>query len=256
MKVNYHTHLGRCLHAVGTEREYVESAIEAGFDVLGISDHVAWPFPNGYVSRVRMPMREMDSYVQTVLDLKKEYKNDIKLLLGFETEYMPAMFRELMQTVDQYPLDYMILGQHYFDAEGVGAYVGDPFSDTEALHLYVHQTLEGLDTGRFLYLAHPDLPNFRGDAEDYRAEMEYLCREVKKRDIPIEFNLLGFGEQRWYPRAAFWDIVKDVGNRVIFGYDAHQPSFLARSYLRDRAAEYLRSLGIVPLETLGVENNL
>ena len=255
MKVNYHTHLARCMHAVGTEREYVESAIQAGFDVLGISDHVAWPFPGGYVSRVRMPMREMDQYVQTVLDLKKEYKNDIKLLLGFETEYMPAMFRELMETVDQYPLDYMILGQHYFDAEGAGDYVGDPFSDVEMLKLYIRQTLEGLDTGRFLYLAHPDLPNFRGDAEVYREEMEYLCREVKKRDIPIEFNLLGFAEQRWYPRMAFWDIVKEVGNHVIFGYDAHQPSFLTRSYVRDKAAEYLRSLGIEPLETLGVENN-
>ncbi len=256
MKVNYHTHTARCMHAIGTEREYVESAIRAGFDVLGISDHVAWPFKGGYVSSVRMPMREMDRYVQTVLDLKKEYRRDIRLLLGFETEYMPAMFSELMETVDQYPLDYMILGQHYFDAEGAGDYVGNEFSDIEALRLYVRQTLEGLDTGRFLYLAHPDLPHFRGDAAQYRCVMEELCREVKKRDIPMEFNLLGFAEQRWYPRSAFWDIVKEVGNRVILGYDAHQPSFLARDHVRQKAAEYLTSLGITPLETLGVEEKV
>ena len=256
MKVNYHTHTRRCMHAIGTEREYVESAIRAGFDVLGISDHVAYPFKGGYVSGVRMPMGEMDRYVQTVLDLKKEYSRDIKLLLGFETEYMPALFGELMETVDQYPMDYMILGQHYFDAEGTGDYVGNAFGDIELLRLYVRQTLEGLDTGRFLYLAHPDLPNFHGDAVQYRAVMEELCREVKKRDVPIEFNLLSLADRRWYPRAAFWDIVKETGNRVILGYDAHQPSFLQRDHARCAAVEYLRSLGIEPLETLGVESKV
>ena len=39
MIANYHTHTWRCRHADGTEREYVETAIEAGFKILGFSDH-------------------------------------------------------------------------------------------------------------------------------------------------------------------------------------------------------------------------
>ena len=31
IKSNFHTHTTRCKHATGTEREYVEKAIEAGF---------------------------------------------------------------------------------------------------------------------------------------------------------------------------------------------------------------------------------
>ena len=37
--INMHTHTTRCHHAAGEDREYVEKAIEAGYDVLGFSDH-------------------------------------------------------------------------------------------------------------------------------------------------------------------------------------------------------------------------
>ena len=39
MRANYHTHTPRCRHAVGSEREYIEQAIEAGMEILGFSDH-------------------------------------------------------------------------------------------------------------------------------------------------------------------------------------------------------------------------
>lgn len=37
MIANYHTHTWRCRHADGTEREYVERAIEGGLKILGFS---------------------------------------------------------------------------------------------------------------------------------------------------------------------------------------------------------------------------
>ena len=46
MIVNYHTHTTRCNHASGTEKEYVEAAIETGLKVLGFSDHTPYPFPD------------------------------------------------------------------------------------------------------------------------------------------------------------------------------------------------------------------
>ena len=51
MIANYHTHTWRCRHADGTEREYVERAIEGGLKILGFSDHSPYPFPDGYDSR-------------------------------------------------------------------------------------------------------------------------------------------------------------------------------------------------------------
>ena len=49
MIANYHTHTWRCRHADGTEREYVETAIEAGLKILGFSDHTPQVYPGGYV---------------------------------------------------------------------------------------------------------------------------------------------------------------------------------------------------------------
>ena len=60
MIANYHTHTYRCGHAVGEDREYVEKAIERGLQVLGFSDHVPMPFPDGHESRFRVPLRLLD----------------------------------------------------------------------------------------------------------------------------------------------------------------------------------------------------
>ena len=46
MLYNYHTHTVRCRHASGTDREYVEKAIEGGIKTLGISDHAPYLFKN------------------------------------------------------------------------------------------------------------------------------------------------------------------------------------------------------------------
>lgn len=44
MKTNYHTHTTRCMHAVGSDEEYVLSAIKGGFQILGFSDHTPWKY--------------------------------------------------------------------------------------------------------------------------------------------------------------------------------------------------------------------
>ena len=79
IKCNFHTHTTRCKHATGMEREYVENAIEAGFQVLGFSDHSPYLFEGNHVSRIRMFMEELEGYVRTVEELKQEYKNDIQI---------------------------------------------------------------------------------------------------------------------------------------------------------------------------------
>ena len=87
MKCNFHTHTARCNHAVGLDEEYVLSAIEAGFDEIGFSDHTPWPFESGYVSPMRMRADELEEYVLSVNRLREKYKDKIKIHLGLECEY-------------------------------------------------------------------------------------------------------------------------------------------------------------------------
>ena len=69
MIANYHTHTWRCRHADGTEREYVERAIEGGLKILGFSDHSPYPFPDGYDSGMRMRLDQVEGYVDSTLCL-------------------------------------------------------------------------------------------------------------------------------------------------------------------------------------------
>ena len=51
-KFNLHTHTFRCGHASGTDDQMVLSAIEAGFEQLGFSDHM--PYPELHLPTCRM----------------------------------------------------------------------------------------------------------------------------------------------------------------------------------------------------------
>ena len=79
MIANYHTHTWRCMHASGTEREYVEKAIEGGLQILGFSDHTPMPYAGDYVSTVKMKLAQLEDYVNTILGLKAEYRKDIEI---------------------------------------------------------------------------------------------------------------------------------------------------------------------------------
>ena len=97
MLANYHTHTIRCNHAKGTEREYIEQAIAQGFTTLGFSDHVPQPYPHGFNSVIRMKMSEIPEYTETLVKLRDEYKDQIKILIGYEVEYSRRFFPRLLE---------------------------------------------------------------------------------------------------------------------------------------------------------------
>lgn len=223
---NYHSHTYRCQHADGTEREYVERAIENGIKIWGFSDHTPFPYPDGVKSRIRMTMGELEGYVKTVLDLKREYEQDIEIHLGLEVEYFPPYFEDLMKLREQYPIEYFLLGQHYTIDEFSGPYSGRPTEDITILEDYRRIVIEAMNTGAFLYLAHPDLINYVGDPAIYDAETEKICLEAKRLNIPLEINLLGIYSGRHYPNEQFWKVASRIGNDVILGIDAHSPAHI------------------------------
>ena len=222
MKVNLHAHTVRCGHATGSEREYIEEALRIGMTDFGFSDHTPMPFPDGYESTgMRMKMDQMDDYADTILSLKKEYSERINIRFGLEVEYYPELFGKLMDFLADYPLEYLILGQHCLKNQYDGCWAGEKTEDASKLKMYVDQTIEGLETGRFIYLAHPDLMNYVGDEVTYLTEMSRLCGYAYDHHIPLEINLLGIEDNRNYPNQAFWKLAGETGNDVVLGLDAH-----------------------------------
>ena len=246
MLANYHTHTARCGHAVGADREYVETAIARGLRTLGFSEHVPMPFPDGHESHFRVPMRLLDDYVKNVLSLREEYRQEIEIRLGFEAEYYPDLFPAVLDMLRGYPVDYFLLAQHFVDSSE-RVYNTNPQCENEALKLYTDRCLAGMRTGRFTYLAHPDLFCFTGDPDVYRREMTRLCAGAKELSVPLEINLLGLRERKNYPSSRFWEIAGALDCPAVLGCDAHSPADVADpDNLRDAEA-FAERFGIRPL---------
>lgn len=244
MTANYHTHTWRCRHAAGTEREYVERAIEGGLKVLGFSDHTPYPFPDGYCSGFRMRTDQLENYVDTVLALRKEYRDDIEIRLGFEAEYYPAYFDDLLELLRPYPAEYLLLGQHFIGNERGEPYSGSRTSGRETLHRYAVQVCEALNTGRFLYAAHPDLIHYTGRKEIYREEMRPVIETANRLSIPLEINFLGLSEGRQYPNPVFWELAGEMGCRCVFGCDAHRAEDVYQPETLKKAGDMVRKYGL------------
>lgn len=228
IKANFHMHTPRCGHAQGSEREYIESAIKNGYKVIGFSDHTPQPYPDGIVSGMRMGMDELDNYIGVIKELSKEYEKDIKIYIGLEVEYYPNCWNKLLVELRKRDIDYIIMGQHHVKEEFGGFYSGAPTDDIQKVKDYVDVVIEGLKTGEFIYLAHPDLINYTGPDDLYINEMTRLCRFTKENDIPLEVNMLGFETNRNYPCDRFFKLASDMGNTFVIGCDAHSPEWMVQ----------------------------
>ena len=250
MIANYHTHTPRCNHATGREREYVDSALKAGLEILGFSDHSPCIFPGEYYSWYRMRPEELDGYARTVLKLRDEYAGRIQIPLGLELEYYPGLLPELLPILRDQPIDYLLLGQHFIGDEIGEPYSGNPTADVSVLERYCDQVIEGMNTGLFTYLAHPDLICFVGDEKTYRHHMRRVCREARSCGIPLEWNLLGMTKGRNYPDIRFWELAAEEGCDGVLGWDAHMPQAMEDRKTLNRAMEMLGKLELTLLETV------
>ena len=256
MIANYHTHTYRCHHACGTEEEYIQKAIAEGVKILGFSDHAPYLYPAGYVSEFKMLPEEVSEYFSTLTALKEKYKKKIDIHIGFEAEYYPDLFRGALELWSEYPTEYLILGQHIlyneYDKPRVSA--GRKTENKEDLTHYVDMVCKAVNTGRFTYIAHPDLINFVGDGKFYSDEMARLISAAKACDTPLEINILGLREGRSYPREDFFALVGELSAPVIIGCDAHAPMHVADKEEYDAALKYAKKFGLCVLDTVELKN--
>lgn len=224
---NLHTHTARCFHAVGSDEEYVQSAIKNGIKILGFSDHC--PMDQYTVYKDRMKMNELDEYIASISHLREKYKGEIKILIGLECEYIP-------EYKDQYPeflkkLDYLILGQHFnrFDQKDFTACV-----DEEDIIIMKDYVIEGMKTGWFTYVAHPDYFMYLLDTypDTAKQAIDEIAQCAAELNIPLEINLKGKSKGKKlidgkldyrYPNSQTFEIVSRHNAPVVFGLDCHNP---------------------------------
>lgn len=119
-KANYHTHTHYSDGADAPEI-VVKKALELGLETIGFSDHA--PIP-GFEENCNIPLDQLDEYVHCILDLKKKYKDRIRVLLSLEIDYIPNIIHPAYEIFDQYPLDYTLGSVHYLGVLANGKLFG------------------------------------------------------------------------------------------------------------------------------------
>ena len=251
---NYHCHTPRCMHAFGAEREYIEHALSNDFEILGFSDHSPWPYKSDFVANMRMPLSQLGEYATCIHALRDEYKDKIKIPLALECEGFPEFYSWLEDIRGQYGFDYFILGNHYDTNDELQLGYFGACAGKKEMWRYLETTTAAMQSGHFIYLAHPDLCLNRWECFD--ADCEKICREIcacaREMSLPLEYNLLGHRRQEGarrrgvlgYCTPEFWQIAAEYDIRAVIGVDAHHPEEMDCADLFAEAKAYLTGLGI------------
>jgi histidinol-phosphatase (PHP family) len=210
-----------------------------------------------------MRIDQLEGYLRTVRKLAARYADQINIAVGLECEYFPDYLSWLEDRLRderaESRADYAILG-HHFDLDEInGAYFGANTS-MELARRYARQVIEGMETGLYACVAHPDLFVQRFDAfTSGLAELSReICRASRALSVPLEYNLYGLRKQAQpvkpiglgYPNARFWEIAAEEGCAAIIGVDAHEPQHLGDPELGMLAKVYLDRLGLRVIDTL------
>lgn len=252
MKFDLHTHHYRCGHADGNIRDYIEAAIAADLQVIGISDHTPYigekeeqAFP-----RIAMGKSELVHYVNEVLELKREYEGRIDVLLGIESDFFPEHADTYKKVLAAYPFDYMIGSIH--SVGGLSIFNKNRWDGLDkAQHIAVKEDYyqliqDSARSGMFQILGHIDAmkgnyPAF-SDIPGGRIIDETL-QVIHDCGIAIEINTSGKTKLSggWYPADDILERALHFGVDVTFGSDAHKPGRVGDEL--EQVAQRLREIG-------------
>ena len=241
-RVDLHNHTTRCNHASGTIDEYIQRAIELGIDIYGFSEHA----PMNFDTKYRLKFEEMDIYEQEIKELKKRYKNQIDIRLGYEVDYLPNLMDKRVLNSD---VDYLIGSVHFIDKWGfdnpefIGHYKDKNIDDIWIE--YFNAVSNMAKSGLFDIVGHFDLikvfkfmPKKSIDSIAYNA-----LKSIKQSNMVIEINTAGFRKpiNELYPSQELLTIAYELGIEITFSSDAHEINQVGFEY--EKALKMAKDIG-------------
>jgi len=222
MRIDLHNHTTRCNHAKGSMESYVQRAIELGIDIYGFSEHAPMNFDEYY----RLPFSQMKDYVEDVQNLQSKYKNDIKILLGYEVDYLTGHMDERVLKAE---VDYLIGSVHFL---GEWGFDNPEFNDEYAkrniddIWQEYFNTIEAMaKTEHFDIVGHFDLIKvFKFmPSKDIRSMAKKALKAIKKSNMVLELNSAGLRKpcKEIYPSESLLEVAYELDIPITFSSDAH-----------------------------------
>jgi histidinol-phosphatase (PHP family) len=222
MRIDLHNHTTRCNHAKGSMESYVERAIDLGIDIYGFSEHAPMDFDEQY----RLNFNEMTLYESDVNNLQKKYSDKIKILLGYEVDYLKGHIDRRVLNAN---VDYLIGSIHFLGKWG--------FDNPEFIDNYKNRNIDDIwqeyfnniesmaKMGSFDIVGHLDLIkifNFM-PKKDIRLIATPALKAIKKSNMVIELNSAGLRKptKEIYPSPLLLELAYELDIPITFSSDAH-----------------------------------
>jgi histidinol-phosphatase (PHP family) len=246
MIIDYHVHTPYCGHAKGKIIDYVHSAIAAGLQEIGFSDHLGRYYLTETQKRRYwdwgMAERDLARYVADLLDIREVFQGRIGVKIGLEVDYVEGAEELIGPMVDHFPFDYLLGSVHCLPQLGWKhlANYGATSDTTIVYKEYFRVALALLRSGVFNALAHPDfIWRYVEWPRETQAPFEGLAALAKcaaETGHAIEINANAFHWSKDYPMENngpfdfLLDRIKERHVPVTMGSDAHEPGMVGKSF--------------------------
>lgn len=247
MRVDLHNHTTLCNHATGTTQEYIQKAIELGIDVYGFSEHAPMHFDEKY----RLNLKDKDFYENDILTLKQKYQKDIKILLGYEVDYINGNY--ILDEVMTSKVDYFIGSVHFLTQEGhqwgfdnpefIGEYKN---KDIDKIWEDYFEAIENMaKLNKFDIVGHLDLIKvFKYlPKKDIKQIAQNALKQIKKSNMTVEINSAGYRKPiaEQYPSRELLELCYELDIDITFSSDAHSVEQIGFKY--DEAITLAKQIG-------------
>ncbi len=243
---DWHTHNSLCHHAEGKLEDYVKRAIQYNLNSIGFSDHFPYEFlkniDNIPYKEYSMTLGEIEGYLSMAESLREKYKNQIKIKIGFELDFLIDQEKALNDYLNKYMsrLDYLLGSQHIQEGQkGTWCLDDERFMEnykafgTDFVYLEYYQKMQKMLTSKefhFDIVSHFDLPKkfnkIPTDKELVENEVNKTLELVKKGNFAVEVNTGGLRKdiKEQYPSEAIIKKMYELDVPILLGSDAHDPN--------------------------------
>lgn len=272
---SYHIHTQFC-DGKDKPATMVKTAIKANVQELGFSAHSAWPISTDW----HLSTTQYADYIDTIRSLQEKHKNQIRILCGFEADYIPGVTAPDSSIYQQFSPDYLIGSIHMLlspslktslvlwsidgPAEEVSQGLSRVFKGNgkRAVQHYWHTVREMVSSCDFEIIGHLDIIRKRNgmlrffDESDgwYKRELAETVRTIARSGKIVELNTGGMSRKAidgLYPSDTLLAMLCKRNVPVTLSSDAHCADDIIFGY--EFALEAARRAGYREIHYLGTE---
>ncbi|KAJ5552572.1 hypothetical protein N7494_001950 [Penicillium frequentans] len=288
MPFSHHSHSGEFCpsHAQNTLEQMIQAAIEQGMELFCLSEHMPRSADELYDEEVQAGVTSASlvsneaRYFMTAVQLREKYASQIKILVGFESEWIQSStsLKLIYDSLSRYPFEFFVGSVHHLHGipidwsralysrarEVSGGTDERAFEDYFDVHYEMLQILRPPIVGHFdLIRLHCDDPNLsNGGLQKWAGVWLRVKRNLKYIStygglLELNSAALRKGLETPYPAAEICQEFLSIDGRFCLSDDSHGIAQVGAKYhemfkyVQEQGIQNLHFLELAPVGTIG-----